>query len=244
ALGNPAKCAGFPLSHRLGGGGRLTKPDISLATKSGRFNLLTTFSNAGHLPPLWYHAAERAWGWLEEGTDAQSRKVSGLPVGLISGADYRQTIVTLKPLDLLVLYTDGITEAENGSGQELGREQLLEWARQAPVDSPRALGETLFQQLELFRGRSRNDDETLLVLQREEESLLSMLGEVASSNTFGRLRRSPEKSQPETSPQFRFARRSSTLHESILGETSPSSTKRRQYVDSAARSHLSGPDGP
>jgi hypothetical protein len=43
ALGNPGKCAGFPLSHRLGSGyGRLTKPDISLATKSGHFNLLTT----------------------------------------------------------------------------------------------------------------------------------------------------------------------------------------------------------
>ncbi len=168
------------------------------------------FSNAGHLPPLWYHAAQRAWGWLEEGTDAHAKKVSGLPVGLIPGADYRQTVVTLKPLDLLVLYTDGITEAENGRGQDLGREQLLEWARQAPVDSPRALGESLFQRLELFRGRSRNDDETLLVLQREEESLLFMLGEVASSNTFGRLRRSPEKSQSEPSPQFRFARRSAT----------------------------------
>ena len=160
------------------------------------------FSNAGHLPPLWYHASQRVWGWLEEGTDAQAKKVSGLPVGLIPGADYRQTIVNLKPLDILVLYTDGITEAENGSGQDLGRAQLLEWARQAPVDSPRALGESLFQRLELFRGRSRNDDETLLVLQREEESLLSMLGEVASSNTFGRLRRSPEKSQSEPSRSF------------------------------------------
>ena len=151
------------------------------------------FSNAGHLPPLWYHAAQRAWGWLEEGSDPQAKKVSGLPVGLIPGADYRQTIVTLKPLDLLVLYTDGITEAENGSGQDLGRKQLLEWARQAPVHSPRALGEALLQRLELFRGRCRNDDETLLVLQRDEESLLSMLGEVARSNTFGRLRRSLRK---------------------------------------------------
>jgi hypothetical protein len=34
------------LSHRLGGCGRLTKPDISLATKSGHFNLLTTLENA------------------------------------------------------------------------------------------------------------------------------------------------------------------------------------------------------
>ena len=148
------------------------------------------FSNAGHLPPLWYHAAQRAWGWLEEGTDPQAKKVSGLPVGLIPGSDYRQSVVTLKPSDFLVLYTDGITDAENGTGQDLGREQLLEWARQAPADSPRALGEDLLQRLELFRGGLRNDDETLLVLQREEESLLFMLGEVASSNTLGRLLRS------------------------------------------------------
>jgi sigma-B regulation protein RsbU (phosphoserine phosphatase) len=151
------------------------------------------FSNAGHLPPLWYHAAQRAWGWLDEGTDPQAKKVTGLPVGLIPWSDYRQTVVTLKPSDFLVLYTDGITDAENGTGQDLGREQLLEWARQAPVDSPRALGEDLLQRLELFRGGLRNDDETLLVLQREEESLLFMLGELASSNTLGRLLRSSEK---------------------------------------------------
>jgi len=157
------------------------------------------FCNAGHLPPLWYHAAQRAWGWLDEGTDSQAKKVSGLPVGLIPGSDYRQAVVTLKPSDLLVLYTDGITDAENGSGQDLGRAELLEWARQAPVDSPRALGEDLLQRLELFRRGCRKDDETLLVLQREEESLLSMLGEVASSNTFGRLWRS-QRDPAEPSP--------------------------------------------
>ena len=151
------------------------------------------FSNAGHLPPLWYHAAQHTWGWLEEGSDPQSKRVSGLPVGLIPGTDYRQTVVSLKPGDLLVLYTDGITEAENGEGQDLGRDQLLEWARQAPADSPKAVGEALLQRLRSFRGGGRNDDETLLVLQREEESFPVMLGEVASSYTFGRLWRSLRK---------------------------------------------------
>src|SRR6516165_9563365 len=149
------------------------------------------FSNAGHLPPLWYHAARRAWGWLEEGTEA--KKVSGLPVGLIPGTEYSQTVVSLKPSDLLVLYTDGITEAGNETGHDLGREQLLEWARGAPVDSPKALGENLLQRLELFRGKIRSDDETLVVLQREEESRLLMLGEVANSYTFGRLLRSKKR---------------------------------------------------
>ncbi len=151
------------------------------------------FSNAGHLPPLWYHAAQQTWGWLEEGIDSGSKKVSGLPVGLIPGTDYRQTVVTLKPRDLLVLYTDGITDAENETGQDLGREQLLEWARQSRAHSPRVVGQDLLQRLGSFRGGLRNDDETLLVLQRDEESFPLMLGEVARSYTFGRLRRSLRK---------------------------------------------------
>jgi phosphoserine phosphatase RsbU/P len=127
------------------------------------------FSNAGHLPPLWYHASDRAWGWLEEG-DPSPHEAFGLPVGLIPGTGYCQTVVTLRPSDLLVLYTDGITDAENGAGKDLGREQLLEWAREGPVESPRTLGEELLKRLTVFRGDRHNDDETLLVLQREKES--------------------------------------------------------------------------
>ena len=126
------------------------------------------FSNAGHLPPLWYRASDRAWGWLEEGNPAP-REAFGLPVGLIPGTAYSQTVVTLRPSDLLVLYTDGITDAENGAGKGLGREQLLEWAREGPVESPRTLGERLLKRLIDFRGNLHNDDETLIVLQRERE---------------------------------------------------------------------------
>jgi sigma-B regulation protein RsbU (phosphoserine phosphatase) len=149
------------------------------------------FSNAGHLPPLWYHAAQKVWGWLEEGKEA--RKISGLPVGLIPGTEYSQTVVALKPGDFLVLYTDGITEAGNETGQELGRDGFLAWAREAPIDSPSALGKNLLHRLESFRGNSKNDDETLLVLQREQESFPLVLAEVASSYTVGRLWRNLNK---------------------------------------------------
>jgi phosphoserine phosphatase RsbU/P len=126
------------------------------------------FSNAGHLPPLWYHARDRSWGWLEEG-DPTPHEAFGLPVGLIPGTGYRQTVVALWPSDLLVLYTDGITDAQNGTGKDLGRERLLEWAREGPVESPKTLGEELLKRLTEFRGNRHNDDETLLVLQREKE---------------------------------------------------------------------------
>jgi sigma-B regulation protein RsbU (phosphoserine phosphatase) len=170
-----------------GGNGRYaTAIVLSFHRVKGRL----AFSNAGHLPPLWYRAAQQTWGWLEEPSEPQAKKVSGLPVGMIPGTDYRQTVVTLKPRDLLVLYTDGITEAENGVGQDLGRERLLEWVREIPVDSPKAVGEGLLQRLESFRSGRRDDDETLLVVQRDEESFPLMLGQVANSYTFGRLRRS------------------------------------------------------
>jgi hypothetical protein len=133
------------------------------------------FSNAGHLPPLWYHARRQTWGWLKEDADPLAKKGSGLPIGLIPGTDYRQTVVTLEPSDLLVLYTDGVTEAKNYAGESLDREQLLKWSREAPIDSE-ALGRALLKRLESFQGRCRDDDETLIVLQREEASVVASLG--------------------------------------------------------------------
>ena len=147
------------------------------------------FSNAGHLPPLWYQAADRSWRWLEEMPVSKTKKMSGLPVGLISGTDYLQTVLNLAPLDLLVLYTDGITEAENPSGQDVGRERLLEWARHAPTDNPEATGKAIMQRLQSFKGDARLDDATLMVLQRQREFFPKVLGEIARDYATGRLKK-------------------------------------------------------
>jgi phosphoserine phosphatase RsbU/P len=152
--------------NQNGGGQCATAIVLSFHRITGQL----AFSNAGHSPPLLYRASDRAWGWLEEGNPAP-HEAFGLPVGLIPGTAYCQTVVTLRPSDLLVLYTDGITDAENGAGKDLGREQLLEWAREGPVESSRALGERLLKRLTEFRGNRHNDDETLLALQREKESV-------------------------------------------------------------------------
>jgi len=126
------------------------------------------FSNAGHLPPLWYHACHQSWGWLKEREETVAKEGVGLPIGLIPGTDYGQTVVTLEPADLLVLYTDGVSEAENDAGESLDRDQLLRWAEESEIGSPQAFGEGLLHQLQSFQGRCRNDDETLVVLQREK----------------------------------------------------------------------------
>ena len=125
------------------------------------------FTNAGHPHPLWYRAAAKKWDLLEENTPYAEAKAADLPLGLIPGTDYHQTSVQLTPGDLLVFYTDGLTEAGDESGEELGSERLLKLARTLPVDSPVAAGQALVAGVRSFsNGTPSRDDETLLVLQR------------------------------------------------------------------------------
>lgn len=128
------------------------------------------FSNAGHLPALWYHADDGHWDWLEDCTP-RAKQVAGLPLGLISGTSYSQTAVELGAADLLMLYTDGITESRNESGDELGQDGLMELARGlplSPLSRPVEVGPALLGALKVFRGSApQRDDETLVVLQRQ-----------------------------------------------------------------------------
>lgn len=126
------------------------------------------FTNAGHLPPLWYRAAQGQWELLEEDSVAVKQSVEGLPLGLIPGTEYRQTAVQLAPGDLLVLYTDGLSESRDAQERELGYRGLLRLAQHGPVNSPESAGSALLDAVAKFRGHAAgNDDETLIVLQRE-----------------------------------------------------------------------------
>jgi sigma-B regulation protein RsbU (phosphoserine phosphatase) len=130
------------------------------------------FSNAGHLPLLWHHAASGVWDWLEERTP-HAKAVEGLPLGLINGTAYAQTAVEIGRGDLLLLYTDGLTESRDESGEELGQDGLLAMVRDLPMDSlegPAAFGHALVERLKKFRGSgAQRDDETVVVLQRQTE---------------------------------------------------------------------------
>jgi sigma-B regulation protein RsbU (phosphoserine phosphatase) len=126
----------------------------------------TAFTSAGHLPPLWYRSRKKAWEWLDDGACGGSTAVEGLPVGLIRGTTYRQRLIQLESEDMLVLYTDGISEAQDGFGDMLGRERLLTWARVAPTDTAASTGQFLLERLSQFRQDNFTDDETIIVIQR------------------------------------------------------------------------------
>ncbi len=124
------------------------------------------FTNAGQMPPLWYRAAAREWSLLRDSTPL-SKEIVDLPLGLIAGTSYRQTAVQLEPRDLLLVFTDGISESWDRSGAQLGLQGLLSAARNLPTGSPAAAGQGLLEAVARFRGTApQTDDETVLAFER------------------------------------------------------------------------------
>lgn len=125
------------------------------------------FVNAGHLPPL----IRRAAGTLEQ---VGTPETSGLALGMFDHATYQTSRVVIAPGDLLVLYSDGITEAENASGRpfdEVGIETLL--TAQAAQD-PEHISRALLRAVEAHAGEVKlADDLTVLVLKRVDRPAAS-----------------------------------------------------------------------
>ena len=128
------------------------------------------FTNAGHLPPLWYRSAAREWSLLQEETP-YSKDLADLPLGIISGTAYTQAAVQLEPGDLLLLYTDGIIESRNDRGEPLELDGLLEMSRGLRGESASEIGTALVEAVARFRGSAvATDDETVVALYRRPRS--------------------------------------------------------------------------
>ena len=123
------------------------------------------FTNAGHPPPLWYRADDKCWRWLQPTTSSATR--DGLPLGLdFFESRYVDTVVEFGLGDLLICYTDGLSDAIDADGRQLDGDRLIEMARTLSVESPMAAGAMLLGLVDTFRRGDAFDDETLIVLQR------------------------------------------------------------------------------
>jgi len=132
----------------------------------GRRGLLV-LTNAGHPPPFWHRAARDEWNWLETPRTTERGRPVGVPLGLLADINYDRTVLKPQVGDLVVLYTDGVSEAANPAGDELGRDGLMNIARGLDSSSAEAFGTQLASALRGFRGGVEpTDDETIIVLQR------------------------------------------------------------------------------
>jgi sigma-B regulation protein RsbU (phosphoserine phosphatase) len=114
--------------------------------------------NAGHCPPLWV-----------QGDEVTSIEATGLPVGLFCSGQYSVKKMQLAAGDSLLLYTDGLSEARNGSDAEYGIERLSKLVGGCHRFSPRALIAACLGDLAAFQsGTQKTDDLTLVAVRRVE----------------------------------------------------------------------------
>ena len=114
-----------------------------------------TYSNAGHLPAL-----------VIRGDQTLECDTGGVPIGLFEGMTYETGVLTLVPGDLLVLFTDGVTEAPAPGGEEFGVDRLadlLRARRDRPLDE---VIQAVLDTLRDWRGPVAPHDDVTLVLAR------------------------------------------------------------------------------
>lgn len=115
-----------------------------------------TYTNCGHNPAL----IVRASGVDQLGT-------SGMPVGLMEFGNYSEVDTAFEPGDTMVLYTDGITEAENPEGEEYGIERLIEVCQRHADKDLAAMSKEIENDLDEFaNGVPYADDRTLVLARR------------------------------------------------------------------------------
>ena len=113
-------------------------------------------ANAGHPPPV----------LLQQQQSVQQRGASGPPAGIITDIQYACEAFALQPQEMILLYSDGITEARNELRRMVGVKRLLAWLDKAP-DSPQACIDFLVSEVQQYIGQAEQaDDITLLALSR------------------------------------------------------------------------------
>ena len=119
-----------------------------------------SFACAGHPPPLILRTGPKSCEFID---------AEGLILGVKRNVVFEEKQVDLHPGDILLLYTDGITEAENGEGEFFGEGRLCSLVQELHHMSPAELIEELLYQVRLFAGGHSFDDDVTLVVMRVEE---------------------------------------------------------------------------
>ncbi len=118
-----------------------------------------TYCNAGHNPPYLFSG--------RNGNAVQELDRTGLPLGILEDGTWQQGTAHLAPGDVLLMYTDGITEAQDGEESFFDEDRLLEIVRGGLGRSAQDIQDGLIAQVDAFVGDApQSDDITLMVVVR------------------------------------------------------------------------------
>jgi sigma-B regulation protein RsbU (phosphoserine phosphatase) len=111
------------------------------------------YANCGHNPPL----------LLRANGDIERLGATATVLGLFANWNCEVKKVSLGPGDLLVIYTDGVTEAPNQAGEEFGESRLLEIMKSRPQVGVKETLSAILDGVQQFSGASQADDLTLVI---------------------------------------------------------------------------------
>jgi serine phosphatase RsbU (regulator of sigma subunit) len=118
------------------------------------------YSRAGHCPVLWYRSVTSKPEYLVD---------KGAALGMVKGKEYEHIVeancFSYASGDVMVLYTDGITEAKSPRGEEFGLELLGRTISEVAIRSPREIQDHLIKKLYEYTGTEEIDDDyTVLIV--------------------------------------------------------------------------------
>jgi len=117
------------------------------------------YCNAGHCYPYLFKASE----------ESMRLDVGGLVIGAFEEFDYSEDAVSFDPGDILLIFSDGITEAVDQSGEQYTEERLYNVIQENRNASAEQLIENIIESVKVFTGESSQvDDMTLIVMKRGE----------------------------------------------------------------------------
>lgn len=138
------------------------------------------YANAGHVPPVLYKANTGTAQWLGEG---------GIAAGVEAEASYKVGRVDLEPGDMLVLYTDGVTEAHR-HGRPFGQGKFLDIVTTYGIGTPGELTQAIRRAVDSWTSENElRDDLALLVCQVvPDEAVGAPVRELVLPNDPSRIR--------------------------------------------------------
>ncbi len=134
------------------GGEKYATVFYCLLDRNGRFS----YTNAAHCPPL----------LLRPNGTQSSLEATGMPVGLMESAEFPVAEQRLSPGDKVVIFSDGVTEAQNTAGEFFGKKRLREIVALHAEESCTAIHDAIQEGVSAFtEGAAQSDDITVLVLE-------------------------------------------------------------------------------
>jgi serine phosphatase RsbU (regulator of sigma subunit) len=118
------------------------------------------YARAGHCPVLYYCSSKNSFEYFKD---------KGIALGMVRNKSYSKFIqayeFSYQAGDMMVLYTDGITEAKDSKGEEFGYDRLVAVVEEAKSLSPKEIQDHLINRLYEFSGTDNiNDDYTTMIV--------------------------------------------------------------------------------